>query len=200
VEALRPPVEEGGRADEGGLRLQGDTAPGLRLLEVLDRGEMPIDERRVGERPEVFGGLQLGGVGWEEVEIDVVGHAQAQTGVPPRPIEDQDDLFVGTGSRLASEGGELRLEEGNIHARRQMEQRLARRRVNEPDKIAPFIAVLNWRHRPLSLGRPDPPQDRLEPDAVFVDRPHFDGGCRKRGRHLPQERPQFFLKRAWAAG
>jgi len=35
VETLRPPVEAGGGADERGLRLEGDAALGLRLLEFL---------------------------------------------------------------------------------------------------------------------------------------------------------------------
>jgi hypothetical protein len=39
------------------------------------------------QRPEMFGGLQFGGVGREEVQIDVVGYTQAQTGVPSSTIQ-----------------------------------------------------------------------------------------------------------------
>jgi hypothetical protein len=45
---------------------QRDTAPGLRLLHVLDRGEMTVDQRRIGERPEVLSRLQFWGIGREE--------------------------------------------------------------------------------------------------------------------------------------
>jgi hypothetical protein len=39
-----------GRADESGLRLQGDTALDLHILQLLNRAEMAIDERGMGER------------------------------------------------------------------------------------------------------------------------------------------------------
>jgi hypothetical protein len=35
----------------------------------------------------MFGGLQFGGVGREEVQIDVVGYTQVQTGVPSSTIQ-----------------------------------------------------------------------------------------------------------------
>jgi hypothetical protein len=39
------------------LRLQRDTALDLCFPHVLDASEMPIDERRIGKRTEVFGAL-----------------------------------------------------------------------------------------------------------------------------------------------
>ena len=82
-------------------------------------------ERRIGQRPEVLGGLEFWGIGWEEVQVDVVGHAQAQTGMPSGSIQDQDDLLLGTGSRLARKGGELRFKERDAHRGGEMEQRAA---------------------------------------------------------------------------
>ena len=79
-------MEEGSGADEGWLRLECDALLGLRLLQILAAGEMTVDQRSIGQRPEMFGGLQFGGVGREEVQIDVVGHTQAQTGVPSGTI------------------------------------------------------------------------------------------------------------------
>jgi predicted DNA-binding transcriptional regulator AlpA len=72
VEALWPPMEEGGRADERGLRLERDTVLGLRLLQRLDGSEVPIDQRRIGERPEVFGGLQLGSIRRQEEQVGAI--------------------------------------------------------------------------------------------------------------------------------
>ena len=55
-------MKERGGADEVGARLEGDTAQRLRLFEVVDAGEVPVGEHRVGQGPEVLGRLQLGGI------------------------------------------------------------------------------------------------------------------------------------------
>lgn len=48
VETLWPPMEEGSGADEGWLRLECDAALGLRLLQILDAGEMTVDQPSIG--------------------------------------------------------------------------------------------------------------------------------------------------------
>ena len=63
LDALRPPVEAGGRADEVRMRLQSDTACRLGVFELVDRDEMAIGQRRVRQRSEVLGWLQLRRVG-----------------------------------------------------------------------------------------------------------------------------------------
>jgi hypothetical protein len=75
VEALGPPVEEGSRADERWLGLERHTALGLRFLQVLDGGEMAVDQWRVGERPEVFSWLHFWRIRWQEVQGDGIGDA-----------------------------------------------------------------------------------------------------------------------------
>jgi hypothetical protein len=40
--------------------LEGHAARGLSDLQVVDRGEMAVGECGVGQRPEVFGRLELG--------------------------------------------------------------------------------------------------------------------------------------------
>ncbi len=55
-------MKEGGAADHGALALEGVTAGRKGVFEGDERGEMRIDHRIVGELPEVFGGLELGGV------------------------------------------------------------------------------------------------------------------------------------------
>jgi len=37
-------------ADEVGAGLQGDAARGLGIFEILDQGEVPVDQHRVGQR------------------------------------------------------------------------------------------------------------------------------------------------------
>ena len=56
-------------------------APGqLGLLQLLDAGEVPVDEAGVGERPEVLGGLEFGGIGWQEVQVDVLEYEKHAVG------------------------------------------------------------------------------------------------------------------------
>lgn len=105
VQPLRPLVKESGRADESRLRLERDAALSLRLLELVDGGEMAVEEWRVGEPPQMLGRLQFWGVGRQKVEVDVVRHAHAQAGVPSRAVQDEDNLLVWAGADLARELG-----------------------------------------------------------------------------------------------
>ena len=50
----------------------------LGVFELLTAGEVAVDQRRIRQRPEVLGWLQFGRIGWEEQEVDVVGHARAR--------------------------------------------------------------------------------------------------------------------------
>ncbi len=73
VDLLRPPVEAGGRADALRLVLQLDAAGELDILQVLDGGELPVDQAGVGQRPQMLGRLQLGRVRRQEEPVDVLG-------------------------------------------------------------------------------------------------------------------------------
>ena len=91
-------MKAGGRADLLGVALQLGAAGELRVFEFLDRDEVPIDQDRVGERPQVLGRLQFGGIGWQKEQMHMVGHAQLDAGrFPAGPIEHQHDLLGGTG-------------------------------------------------------------------------------------------------------
>ena len=68
----RPPGEQGGRADEIGAGLQRDAALGLGVLQRLDGGEVPVDQHGVGERPQMFGRLQFGGMGRQKEQMDML--------------------------------------------------------------------------------------------------------------------------------
>src|SRR5258708_15531397 len=69
-DALWPPMEPRGRADEVGTGLEGDAACGLHLFEVVERGEVAAGERRIGERPEVLSGLLGGRVLTQDVVVE----------------------------------------------------------------------------------------------------------------------------------
>ena len=122
MNALGPPMEQRGGANALGLGLQGGAAGKLGVFEVLDRGEVLIDERGVAQRPEVLGGLQLGRIGWQKEQVHVVGHAQAQTGVPAGAIEDEHDLLAGARPRLTGKLGQLHFKERDADRGRQMEE------------------------------------------------------------------------------
>ena len=59
-------MEAGGGADLLGVALQLSAARELDVFELLNRGEMAVDQDRVGERPEMLSGLQFGRIRWEE--------------------------------------------------------------------------------------------------------------------------------------
>ena len=59
MEALRPPVEQGGGAVQDGTGLEADTASRLDILQLLDGGEMRVHQDGIGEGPQMLGGLEF---------------------------------------------------------------------------------------------------------------------------------------------
>jgi hypothetical protein len=130
-------VEVRGGADEIGALLQGDAASGLRILQLLDIAEMAIGEGRVGEGPQVLGGLEFGGVGRQKEQMDMLRHAQPHAGMPAGAVEHEDDLLGRTGTDGTSKGSELHLKEGNADRRGEMEDGAAGGGMDEADEVAP---------------------------------------------------------------
>ena len=83
--------------------LEDNTAGGLRVLQLLDRGKMAVDEDGIGERPQMFRRLKFGRVRWQEQQVDVVWHTQTLGTVPARTVQHQYDLLLGVGPCLARE-------------------------------------------------------------------------------------------------
>lgn len=63
MNALGSPIKAGGGADEIRPLLQGGATSKLDVFQFLDGSEMLVDQRGVGERPEVLSGLQLWRIG-----------------------------------------------------------------------------------------------------------------------------------------
>jgi hypothetical protein len=82
---------------------------------------MPVDQRSVGEWPEVFSGLQLGRIRRQEEEV--VGNPQALCPVPASAIQHEHDLPGRARADCSRIGGEFGLEEGNIHRRGEVKDR-----------------------------------------------------------------------------
>jgi len=88
VNLLGPPVEARRRADHVGSLLEGGAPGKLGVLEVLDRGEMLVDQRLVGQRPEMFGRLELGGIRRQKQQVHVLRHPQLDTRMPASAVQD----------------------------------------------------------------------------------------------------------------
>ena len=92
MEALRPPAKAGGGADEFPLPLEHDTACCLRVFQFLNRDKVAVDERAIGERPQMFRGPQFRRIRRQKQQVDMVGHTQALRAVPTRPIQHEHNL------------------------------------------------------------------------------------------------------------
>src|SRR5260221_3845772 len=98
ADALRPPMEQGRRADEVRARLQPNAARGLGILQRLDAGEVPIDQHGIRQWPQMLRRLQFRGVWRQEQQVDMLGHSHLETGVPASAVEHEHDLFGRTGT------------------------------------------------------------------------------------------------------
>jgi hypothetical protein len=93
------------------------TAPlGLDLFQLIQRGEDPFGQRLVGKRPEPLGGLHLGGIGWQEHQVDAFRKPQLSAAMPPCPIKNQHDGFVWSCSHLLGKNCQGTREDFSIHA------------------------------------------------------------------------------------
>ena len=187
-------MEQRGGADACGLSLEVDAAGALDVFELLDTGKGAIDQAGVGQQPEVFGGLQLGRVRRQKEQMDMIRHAQMDAGMPAGPVQDEDDLFIGTGSSLAGERGQLHFKERDADGGRQMEEGAPRGGMDEANQIAPREPMTDRGEGTLPNRRPDATQQRFQADAMFIGGPELDLGVREGGGHGAQQRPQLFLK------
>jgi hypothetical protein len=178
--------------------LEGGAAGELSVFEVLDAGEVLIDEGGIGQRPEMLSRLQFRGIGRQKEQMHLVGQPQLDAGgFPAGPIEDEHDLFGGTGPDLARERGQFHLKDRDTDGGWQMGQmkdRPTRGGMDKADAGAPGEAVLHSGGGALPDWRPDPPEQRLQTDPLFVGGPQLDLGNRKRGGDRLQERPSLFLQ------
>jgi len=138
VDALGPPMEARGRADHVGLAVQRGAPGELGVLQLLDRGEMAVDQARVGERLQVLGGLQFGGIRRQEEQVHVLGDPQPHARrLPAGAIQDEDDLLGGARAGLTGERCHLHFTERDAHAGGQMKQGPARGGMHTPHQGAP---------------------------------------------------------------
>src|SRR3954463_7678872 len=73
-------------------------------------------------------------------------------------------------------------------------------RLDEGGDVEPLIAVVAEGDRPLTFGRPDPAQDRLQANAVLVRGPDLDRRVRVLGPLLGDGLLQLFLNASRSSG
>jgi hypothetical protein len=128
--------------------------------------------------------------------VHVLGHAELAACVPAGPIQDEHERLVRAGVDWAGERLQRDREERATDGRWQMGQLkdgAPGGGRHQADQGAPCNAVLHGRPWPLALATPDLVPDRLQPNAVLVDRPERDLGAREGGGDRLDERPPVFF-------
>jgi hypothetical protein len=192
-------VEAGLSSDEVAIGREGDASFGDSGVEVLERFEVPVDDRLVDVDPECFGRLQLGRVRRQEDEADALWDGE-RLGVPAGAVEDQDNDPVLPGARLAGKKGERVLEERLVDAGGEIPDALAGGGRDEGGDVEPFEAMMAAGDRALAARRPDPAQDRLQPDPVLVGGEDLDGRAGMALRFLGDDLGKLFLNAACSSG
>ncbi len=190
---------------EVGVRLEsGGIEPAATLgddgAELVERGDMPIDDRLVHQRPETLGGLELRTVGWQEDEADAIGNDQAFGAMPARVVEHEDNAALAARAGLAREGGEQFGEEGLREATTEIPDRLTAGRLHKGGDVEPLVAVVTECGRALAHRRPGPAPDRLQAQTVLILGPDLDGSVRMRGRGLRDRFVQLFFSASRSSG
>src|SRR3954452_5791948 len=72
--------------------------------------------------------------------------------------------------------------------------------LDEGGDVEPLVAVVAKRDRPLTFGRPDPAQDRLQANAVLVRGPDLDRRVRVLGPRLGDGLLELFLNASRSSG
>ena len=138
------------------------------LFEVLDGGDVLVDDRLVDERPQGFGRLQLRSVGRQINEPNAIGDFQIGCAMPSGIVEHEQNDASNAGFGFAREGFEQRLEERLRHAVGKIPEGFAGGRRCESRDVKPVETMMAMRDRTLADGRPHTSRDRLQTDAVLV--------------------------------
>ena len=167
----RPPVEEGVSLDE--IRLIGQSAAALTedLIKIVECSEVLISDGFVSQRPETFSRLDFRRIGRQKHKFPAFGNLQVAGDRPAGLIEYEDDVLAG--SDLLGKGRQDRAEGRGVDGVGNEPDHRCRRRSNEAVKIKPRVALMALGTWAAAARCPDPAQDRLQADPVFVKRPDF---------------------------
>ena len=161
-------------ADHLWLVLKHDTALDLCSLEIIERAERPIGDALVGERPQALTGLQFGRIGWQEEQMDPLGHHEFLAGMPPSSIKHQQDLLAGTGSDRLSKVGKRDGEDLRRHGRQQKPFGLASGRLNKRVEVEPLVALMYTNAWARPFAHPDTSENGFESNSMLIGRPQLN--------------------------
>lgn len=167
-------MEVGVVADGVGLLRELEAAFFDSMIEVFERLEGAIGDGLVGEWPEAFGGLQLGAVGRQVFDVDAAGNLELLGAVPAGVVDGEDDDAVLSGADRLGEQAQAFVHHLGIDRIGQQPLDLAGLGLDVGVEIEPLIAGTGTGLGALSLGRPDPPDDRFQAEAMLVERPGLD--------------------------
>ena len=193
---IRPPFEEGMCFDLIRVVSENTATLGKNLIEFLQGLEVLIDDGLVRQRPQAFGGLDLGRIRRQEHQFNALRNHQIPGDVPAGTVEHQDDVLVGTGADLGGKRRQQRSEQCGVDTVGDEPHDLAAGGSDEAIKIEPLVAVMAAGGRTAAARRPDLAQDRFQAEAVFVERPDFDRDCRFGALELADAGLELFLNRA----
>jgi hypothetical protein len=136
--------------------LENTTALHDGALKIGERGEVPVREWLVENRPKVLGRLKLGRMAGQVDKPEPIRHDQLRLARPAGVVEPKHNNPILSRASLARKQRQERGEERFGDAVRHVPEGLARGRLHESRHIEPLVAVMAERNRPLALGRPDP--------------------------------------------
>ena len=167
---------------------------------MVERGERSVGDGFVGERPQVLGRLEFRGVGRQEAEPDAVGDAQPLADMPAGAVEHQDDGLVRAGADCGGETVEHALEQRDIDAIGQLPFDRAGGWPHKTVEVEPFVLVRADRHRALAAPGPNPPDERLQTEAMLVEGPQLDRAAGRLGLGRVHRGGEVFLKASCTSG
>src|SRR3954471_21840504 len=195
---LGPPVEVCARFEL--IVIENATALGHDVLEISKRREVLVGEWLIEDGPEVLSRLKLGRV-WGQVDgPDPIRHSQVGRGVPAGAVEPEHDDAIPSRPGLTHKQRQQRRKERLGDPVRDGPEGLAGDRLHEGGDVQPLVAVVAQRDRPLTLGRPHPSDDRLQPEAVLIRGPDLDRRVRVLGSRLSDGLLQLFLNASRSSG
>ncbi len=154
--------------------------------------KVAVRERLIQNGPAVLGGLKLGR-GWGQGdEPDPIRNSQVWFGVPAGVVELKHEDALASRPGLAGKQGQQRGKERLGDPVRHVPEHLAGDRLDEGGHVEPLGAGVTERDGPLAFGRPDPAQDRLQPNPVLIRGPDLNRFVRVLCRFLRDPRGQLF--------
>lgn len=135
---------------------------------------MAMGNALVGEWPEPFAGLHLWRIRWQKDQVESFRNDQVRSAMPSCLIKYQDHLFARTDTHRTGKMGESNTHDRDLDRWEQHPFGLACLRVDKAVDVHPPITRLDSHPRTAVLAHPNPPEQGLETNTMFVKGPQFN--------------------------